>query len=103
MNSALRAERLDTGAQDWQANCDWRAGGLRHLSAGELMQEGGGAWGSGLSEWVSGELFQGIQGRGAGREAGEAKEHAKQRYQLWVSRGDQRPGVRGYGKVWWSD
>lgn len=41
MNSALRAERLDTGAQDWQANCDWRAGGLRHLSAGELMQEGG--------------------------------------------------------------
>lgn len=46
------------------------------MSAGELMQEGG------MSEWVSGELFQGIQGRGAGREAGEAKEHAKQRYQL---------------------
>lgn len=56
MNSALRAERLDTGAQDWQANCDWRAGGLRHLSAGELMQEGGRGGGHEVVAWVSGSV-----------------------------------------------
>lgn len=34
----------------------------------------------------------------AGRQAGEAGEHTMNDYRLRWSKGDQRPGERGYGK-----